>query len=244
MTKQPNLLLAPMHQFALRVEAQPNLAAGTNLPSVLGDDTRLFSSGNRMNPEESGALKDGQRIFDRFNCPDVLKNDDVEQGFTDGQGANGRFNFLEGVAVAANCDISVADSEDHAIRVITPQGAVRTLCDNGQAGFTDAQGAGARFNDPRGLALDTEENLLVADYGNHTIRSVTMAGAVSTVAGNGEKGFADGAGAAARFNRPYDLVVDGEGGIVVADRDNHRLRKIVGGQVTTLACARVGRRVL
>ena len=86
-----------------------------------------------------------------------------------------------------------------------------------------------------GLALDAEENLLVADSGNNAIRRVTMAGAVSTVAGNGEKGFADGAGAAARFNWPCDLVVDGEGVIVVADLKNHRLRKIVGGQVTTLA---------
>jgi hypothetical protein len=62
-----------------------------------------------------------------------------------------------------------------------------------------------------------------------------MAGAVSTVAGNGEAGFADGAGAAARFNRPNYIVVDGEGVIVVADTQNHRLRKIVGGHVTTLA---------
>ncbi len=70
---------------------------------------------------------------------------------------------------------------------------------------------------------------------NNAIRSVTIVGAVSTVAGNGEKGLADGAGAAARFNHPGDVVVDGEGAIIVADYDNHRLRKIVGGQVTTLA---------
>jgi hypothetical protein len=62
-----------------------------------------------------------------------------------------------------------------------------------------------------------------------------MAGAVSTVAVNGEEGFADGAAAAARFNGPNALVVDGEGVIVVADTGNHQLRKIVGGQVTTLA---------
>jgi hypothetical protein len=66
-----------------------------------------------------------------------------------------------------------------------------------------------------------------------------MAGAMSTVAGNGEAGFADGADAAVRFNRPIDLVVDGEGVIVVADRDNHRLRKIVGGQ---LLVAETGRK--
>jgi hypothetical protein len=157
------------------------------------------------------------------------ENDDVEAGFADGQGANARFNEPKGVVVAANGDIFVADTLNHAIRVITPQGAVRTLCGNGQAGFADAQGADARFNEPCGLALDAEENLLDA------IRHVTMAGTVSTVAGNGEEGFADGEGAAARFNASCDLVVDGEGVIVVADTDNHRLRKIVGGQVTTLA---------
>jgi DNA-binding beta-propeller fold protein YncE len=255
---------------------------------VLGDGTRLFSSGHTiLQLPPSGRLatiagnigrgkhKDGQGIFARFNGIDGLtvdragnvvvadfnnhairavakesavvstlaggrqedddENDGVEAGFADGPGGNARFNEPMGVVVAANGDIFVSDCRNHAIRVITPQGAVRTLCGNGQAGFADAQGVHARFNEPCGLALDAEENLLVADCGNNAIRRVTMAGAVSTVAGNGEKGFADGAGATARFNSPEDLVVDGEGVIVVADIYNHRLRKIVGGQVTTLA---------
>jgi len=62
-----------------------------------------------------------------------------------------------------------------------------------------------------------------------------MEGAVSAVAGNGEAGYADGEGAAARFNRPMDVVVDKDGTILVADFENERLRKIVGRQVTTLA---------
>ena len=70
------------------------------------------------------------------------------------------------------------------IRVITPQVVVRTLCGNGQSGFEDAQGADARFNCPVGLALDVEENLLVADCRNNAIRRVTMTGTVSTVTGN------------------------------------------------------------
>ena len=74
---------------------------------------------------------------------------------------------------------------------------------------------------------------MVADYDNHVIRLVKV-GRVSTVTGNGEKGFTDGTGAAARFYWPYDLVVDGEDVIVVSDRYNNRLRKIVDGQVTTL----------
>jgi len=90
------------------------------------------------------------------------------------------------------------------------------------------------FNQPAGLALDTDGSLFVADFRNHVIRHVTMAGAVSTVVGNGEPGFADGSGAVTRFRHPSDIVVDGEGTIVVANRNNHRLRKIEGNQVTTL----------
>ena len=72
---------------------------------------------------------------------------DVEV-FADGQGANARFNGPCSVAVAANGDIFVSGSRNHAILVITPQGAVRTLCCNEQSGFADAQGADALFNDP------------------------------------------------------------------------------------------------
>ena len=109
---------------------------------------------------------------------------------------------------------------------------MRTLAGSGQAGFADGQGPAAHFNELVGLSLDTDGSLLVADFGNHAIRRVTMAG---TVVGNEKLGFADGSGAAARFFFPSDIVVDGEGTIIVADRDNHRLHKIVGDQVTTLA---------
>jgi sugar lactone lactonase YvrE len=213
---------------------------------VLGDGTRLFSSSSNMilqlppsgrlatiagDPqEEEGALKDGKGISARFNGPcrltvdragnvvvpdyhnnairSVAKEGAVvstlagngEAGFADGQGPNARFNKPYSVVVAANGDFIVSDSGNHSIRVLSPEGAVHTLVGNGQAGFADGQGAGALFNEPYGLALDQEGNLLVADFGNNAIRRVTMAGSVSTVVGNGEKGFADGAAAAARFN--------------------------------------------
>ena len=70
---------------------------------------------------------------------------------------------------------------NHAIRKVTKAGAVvSTLAGNGEAGFADGQGADARFNMPLGLVMDPEGNVLVADYGNHSVRKVTMAGAVST----------------------------------------------------------------
>ena len=105
---------------------------------------------------------------------------------------------------------------------------MRTLAGNGEAGFEDGQGAAARFSSPQGLARDKDGSILVADTGNHAVRRVTMDGEVSTVAGNGEAGYADGEGAAARFNYPTAVVVDKEGTIVVADRDNNRLRRTTG----------------
>jgi len=168
-----------------------------------------------------------------------------EAGFADGQGEAARFNFPVGMVLAANDEIVVADTENNAIRVVTPGGAVRTLAGNGEAGFADGQGAAARFNRPTALARDKDGSILVADRGNNAVRRVTMEGAVSTVAGNGEAGYADGEGAAARFNCPTAVVVDKEGTILVADRNNHMLRKIVGRQVTTLhGRRRGGRRAL
>jgi len=155
--------------------------------------------------------------------------------FLDGQGAAARFNSPGSVVVTANGDYVMTDILNHALRVVTPGGAVRTLAGNGEPGLVNGQGEHARFNMPGGLALDVDGSLLVTEWGNHTVRRVTMEGAVSTVAGNGQQGYADGEGEAARFNHPTAVVVDKEGTILVADKDNNRLCRITGRHVTTLA---------
>jgi sugar lactone lactonase YvrE len=162
------------------------------------------------NKDEGGQLKDGDGISARFKCPfgltvdragnvvvvDYMNNalrtvtragavvstlaGNGEAGFVDGQGPNARFNLPHSVVVAANGDFIVSDRRNHSIRVLSPDGAVRTLVGNGQAGFVDGQGADARLSFPSGLAMDPEGNVLVADWGNHAIRKVTMTGAVST----------------------------------------------------------------
>jgi hypothetical protein len=109
-------------------------------------------------------------------------------GFADMQGAAARFDEPFSVVVTANADYVITDFGNHAVRVVTPGGAVRTLDGNGERGFVDGQGAAARFNYPTGLAVDVDESILVTDSGNHAVRRVTMVGAVSTVAGNGQKG--------------------------------------------------------
>jgi hypothetical protein len=113
---------------------------------------------------------------------------------------------------------------------------VSTLAGSGGAGFADGQGTAAHFNRPTGIAVDNEGNIIVADYDNHRIRKITPGGAVSTLAGSGGAGFADGQGTAAHFHFPFDVAVDNEGNIIVADMNNHRIRKITpGGAVSTLA---------
>src|SRR5215470_10182099 len=95
----------------------------------------------------------------------------------------------------------------------------------------------ARFNSPSGVAVDSAGNVYVADQGNDTIRKVTAAGVVTTLAGTaGITGSADGTGAAARFNAPFGVAVNGAGIVYVADSFNQTIRKITAaGVVTTLA---------
>jgi DNA-binding beta-propeller fold protein YncE len=106
-----------------------------------------------------------------------------------------------------------------------------------ETGYKDGNGPEARFNNPGGIALDLDHNVLLADTDNHALRKVSRTGAVTTVAGSGEGGYADGVGTAAQFHRPWGIVVDAHGTIFIADRDNHCLRKVApaDGTVSTLA---------
>jgi sugar lactone lactonase YvrE len=113
----------------------------------------------------------------------------------------------------------------------------RTFAGTPPGGNVDGRGSTARFSLPSGMAADSQGNFYVADPGNQTIRKVTPAGVVSTLAGKGSNfGSADGSGASARFNSPSDCAVDSAGNIYVADTGNHTIRKVTpGGTVTTFA---------
>jgi len=108
---------------------------------------------------------------------------------------------------------------------------------SGQAGHQDGTGGGARFNDPMGLARDTQGNLYICDARNHVIRKIAPGGIVTTLAGRpGEAGAVNGVGSAARFHFPADIAVAPNGVLYVADSGNHCIRVIASnGSVTTLA---------
>ena len=159
-------------------------------------------------------------------------------GTNDGMGNMARFSDSCGVAVDSAGNVSVADTDNHTIRKVTPAGVVQTLA--GSAGFigdADGTGSAAQFWYPRAVAADSAGNVFVADTYNHTIRKVTLAGNVTTLAGAAwSSGNVDGMGSAAQFNRPSGVAADSGGNVFVADFYNNTIRKVTSaGVVTTLA---------
>jgi streptogramin lyase len=148
------------------------------------------------------------------------------------------FNAPRGVAIDSGGNVYVADYYNNTIRKIAPAGVVTTLAGSARLpGAVDGTGSEARFNHPSGLATDSGGNIYVADSDNHTIRKITPAGTVTTLAGSARiAGSADGTGNAARFNHPSGLATDSTGNVYVADFLNRTIRKITAsGMVTTLA---------
>ena len=126
--------------------------------------------------------------------------------------------------------------KNNRIRKISTTGAVTTLAGSGAASFADGTGAAASFNFPRSIAVASDGSIFVADERNHRIRNVTSTGVVTTLAGSGVAGFADGTGAAAQFSNPYGVTIATDGTIFIGDELNHRVRKITtAGVVTTVA---------
>jgi len=159
-----------------------------------------------------------------------------EAGKARGVGTKASFNEPVGLAVDEGGNVYVADRNNHAIRKITPDGIVDTLAGSGNPDFADGEGLAASFNTPHGVAVDESGNVYVADAGNNRIRKITASGNVTTLAGSGIVGNADGLGEEASFNLPNSVAIDGSGNVYVADRFNHRIRKISpNGAVTTLA---------
>lgn len=164
-------------------------------------------------------------------------------GFADGQGVSARFAFPTGIAVGPHDGhLYVSDTYNNRIRKLTRPAVegqpwvVTTIAGGSTAGYADANGSSARFNLPQGLVVDLSGQVFVADSGNHRIRRITALGVVTTLAGSGTSGFANGEGATARFDSPGGVALDSAGNLYVADRGNHRIRKVLpSGLVSTYA---------
>ena len=157
------------------------------------------------------------------------------EGYLNGIGTAARFDYPYGLTVDENNFVYVADTYNHRIRKITSSGVVTTFAGS-TLGNVNGLGAAAQFKFPQGLDTDSVGNLFVADSDNHSIRKITPAGAVSTLAGSGSSGYSDGSGATAQFYYPNSLSIDNGDNIVISDSSNNRIRLITkSGEVSTLA---------
>ncbi len=157
--------------------------------------------------------------------------------FVDGTGTNAYFWSPFSITASPEGHIYVADTLNDAIRQITSVGVVSTLAGGGSIGSADGAGGAARFHSPMGVAVDGDGNIYVADTRNSTIRQITSAGSVSTMAGlAGIFGTNNGPGSYALFYAPLGVAVDSAANVYVADTFNNTIRQITpAGMVSTIA---------
>ncbi len=157
-------------------------------------------------------------------------------GYADGTGSAARFATPNGVTVDTAGNVYVADTANNRIRKITPAGVVVTLAGSGTSGNADGFGIAASFNFATRLTVDATGSVFVSDTGNQLIRKISPPGSVTTFAGSGATGSANGTGTSASFSAPRGIGVDALGNVYVAETDANLIRKITAaGVVTTLA---------
>ena len=155
-------------------------------------------------------------------------------GYADGPAATAQFSSPLLLTVAPNGTIYVSDVRNNRIRAIN-HGAVSTLAGSGAMGFADGVGTAAEFGATAGITVDSAGTLYLADPPTNRIRKITPAGVVTTFAGSGTRGYADGAANVAQFYGPTGVFAGSSGNVYVADAGNVRIRKIApDGMVSTV----------
>jgi hypothetical protein len=151
----------------------------------------------------------------------------TSNGYLDGPSGTAAFSSPTGIAASISGDVFVTDTNNCVIRKISA-GRVHTLAGAGPSscGSNDGTATSAQFNRPTGIALDASENLYVADTVSNKIRRITPQGVVTTIAGSGVSGSADGTGSSATFNTPTGIAVDTVGNLFVSEYATGKIRKI------------------
>lgn len=199
---------------------------------------RILYNGKFEN--RSGKLGDGQ----------------FSHGFRDGTGITGEMYSPSAIVADASGNLIIVDNENHAIRKLTPFANIGNgqslstiagaappsgLGGTGVPDFKDATGTASRFNSPKGIVMDGSGNFYITDYNNFRIRKMTAAGVVTTLAGNGTEGSADGnLGTNSTFGGPWGIAMLDANNVVITDQFNACVRKVnlLSGKTTTL-CGKV-----
>lgn len=212
-------------------------ASGTGAELNLPSDLAVDASGNLYITEQGN---NDIRVVAPGGAVITLAGNGTK-GYVDGAGTTAEFNIPEGVVLDAGGNVYVADSQNNVIRRITPAGVVSTYAGNGTKGYVDGPAATAEFSDPTGLAIDKARNIYVTDAFNNVIRKISSTGTVSTFAGSGSSGSANGTGSAASFQLPTGITIDGSNNLYVTESVNSDIREITPtAQVTTFATGLAG----
>ena len=158
-------------------------------------------------------------------------------GSTDGTGTAARFGGIQGIAIDSSDNLYVTDTSNFKIRKITSAGVVTTFAGSGTTGTVNATGTAASFQDINRITVDSSGNLYVVESTALTIRKITSAGVVTTLAGSGTSAYVDGTGTAASFQQIGGITVDSSGNLYVTESGGGQtIRKITpAGVVTTFA---------
>lgn len=243
------LIIGNIPVFSVGVE--PISGAGSHL-SIGGGGFRFNgvavedSSGNMyLGHRQDGTLAGAIVKFDiNTNSTGLFVGNFTAGGSTDGVTTSTRFFALGDMVIDSNDNIFAVDQAGRCIRKITPAGVVTTFAGNASNPtnlYIDGNSTDARFPTyiPSKISIDSDNNIYLVSAVSQarTLRKITSAGAVSTLAGlAGQTGFQDGLGANARFTSPSSLAIDSDKNIYVFDSDNHNLRKVTpNGTVTTFA---------
>lgn len=159
---------------------------------------------------------------------------------------NARVNFPEGMAISEDGHLIFADAHNHRIREVAPSGLVRTLAGNGEPGLRGDGGPATRasLRRPSDVCQSHDGSIFIADVGNHSVRRVTPSGIIQTMAGTGRPGYSGdgGPGTEAQLNQPWGVACLPGGGVLIADSENHRVRRLEpdGSIKTVLGSGRKG----
>jgi gliding motility-associated-like protein len=217
----------------------PVIPVGFNTPTSLAFD----AAGNLYVTETGINKKVISKITPGASASTIFAGVPNSSGNVDGPAATATFGNPTGIAFDSHGNMFVVDNLNNTIRKIDAgTGMVSTFAgSNGISGFAGGIGNLARFNKPYGIAIDANDNIYIADQGNFAVRMITPGGLVSTLAGTGIAGGANGLAATASFRSPTYVAVNASGTVYVSDQGaGNVIRVISGGFVSNFSGTSVG----
>lgn len=222
------------------------VAGGAPPPTPVAGTSTTIGQPKRVVLDGSGNLyfSSGNSVFKLNGSTLALVAGNSRPGYSGDGGAavNAQLNSPQGLALDASGNLYIADSLNNRVRIVSPQGIIKTFAGNGTVGYINAVGDGglapeAQLLLPSGVAVDSNGNVYIADTGDNLIRIVATTGIINTIAGIGYPGFlGDGSVAtASSLNHPEDVAVDSSNNIFIADTLNGVIRKITSdGNINTV----------